>query len=47
MGCLDELRAQELGVADMLHHVTNILHHLTNQKVQHLFLIKGSRRFIN
>jgi len=47
MGTLDEFGVVECGLDDMLGHVTDVLDHLTNQKVQHLFLIRGSPRSVN
>ena len=41
----EELSMQSVESATkMLSHVTKILTHLTNQRTQHLFLIKGSQR---
>ncbi|XP_064397823.1 CDK5 regulatory subunit-associated protein 3-like [Halichondria panicea] len=39
-------RQSKEGVAEMLGHVTKVLDHLTSQRIEHLFLIKGSQRYL-
>ncbi len=39
-------RQSKEGVAEMLGHVTKVLDHLTSQRIEHLFLIKGSQRYV-
>ena len=38
-------RQSKESVAEMLGHVTKVLDHLTSQRIEHLFLIKGSQRY--